>query len=445
MKQIYIRYIGIFLPFLCILLWPPLSAMGAVIQYLFSIDAMVSGQPFGGIGAILIDNKNSELYALDDGNRRLVITNLEGVFLYQFSYIDAGIKNMPIGIAAADDGKIYIAEEKRVVVTDYRGMYDHDMTLSSIPDLNKLNIQSIDIEGDTVYLGESVIGRVIVMDRKKEVFVTQFKEGMGKNIFLKLDNNGIFIRDSALFSVFRLSKNGKPLGSFGKISGLAGGFSMTVDMAVERKKGWVIVLDTNRVATIFFDREGNFLFEFGGSDIFLWPRAVAADDEGRIYVTDGSGKIRVFQIIEDAPVIEEAKSEPKSAMPPVAPPPVSEPKKDEVQKIVEEEGRLLPLFFAVGSAKLKKTDLLILNKNAAWLKKNPDAKINVRGYADERGTDEYNLTLSKKRAKAVMDYFVKQGIDSKRLKFIGYGKELTTDKSETGFARSRRVDFLVVK
>lgn len=443
MKQTYRRYIGIFLPFLCILLWSPLSAMGATIQYLFSIDAMASGQPFGGVSALLIDNKNSELYALDDGNRRLVITNLEGVFLYQFTYTDAGIKNMPIGIAAADDGKIYIAEENRVVVTDYRGMYDHGMALSTIPDADKINIQSIAIDGNTVYLG--AVGRLVVMDRTKEVFITQFKEGMGKNIFLKLGANEIFIRDSALFSVFRLSKDGKPLGSFGRVSGLAGGFSMTVDMAVERKKGWVIVLDTNRVATIFFDIEGNFLFEFGGPELFKWPRAVEADDEGRIYVTDGTGKIRVFQIIEDAPVIEEAKSEPKPAMPSAAPTPVSEPKKDEVQKIVEEEGRLLPLFFAVDSAKLKKSDLLTLNKNAVWLKKNPDAKINVRGYADERGTDEHNLTLSKKRAKAVMDYFVKQGIDSKRLKFIGYGKEITTDKSETGFARSRRVDFLVVK
>lgn len=417
--------------------------MGTTIQYLFSIDAMASGQPFAGVSALFIDNKNSELYALDGGNRRLVITNTEGVFLYQFSYTDAGIKNMPIGIAAADDGKIYFAEGQRVAVTDYRGMYDHDMALSTIPDADKISIQSIAIDGNTVYLG--AVGRVVVMDRKEEKFIAEFKEGLGQNNYIALDDNGMYIRDPGALIIFHLAKDGKLLGHFGKISGLAGGFSMTVDMAVEKKKGWVIVLDTNRVAVIFFDREGKFLFEFGGSELFKWPRAVAADDEGRIYVSDGSGKIRVFQIIEDAPVIEEAKSEPKPAMPSAVPPPAPEPKKDEVQKIVEEEGRLLPLFFAVGSAKLKKTDLLILNKNAAWLKKNPDAKINVRGYADERGTDEYNLTLSKKRAKAVMDYFVKQGIDSKRLKFIGYGKELTTDKSETGFARSRRVDFLVVK
>src|SRR3989338_4154118 len=443
MKQIYIRYIGIFLPFLCILLWSPLPAMGATIQYLFSIDVMASGQPFVGVSALLIDNKNSELYALDDGNRRLVIMNLEGVFLYQFTYTDAGIKNMPIGIAVADDGKIYIAEGKRVVVVDYRGMYDHDMSLSTIPDANEINIQSVAIDGNTVYLG--TVGRVVMMDKKEEKFIAEFKEGLGQNNYIAMDYNGMYIRDPGALIIFHLAKDGKVLGHFGKISGLAGGFSMTVDIAVERKKGWVIVLDINRAATIFFDREGNFLFEFGGPELFKWPRAVAADDEGRIYVTDGTGKIRVFQIIEDAPVIKEAKPESKPEIPSAAPPPVSEPKKDEVQKIVEEEGRLLPLFFAIDSAKLKKADLLILDKNAVWLKKNPDAKINVRGYADERGTDEYNLTLSKKRAKAVMDYFVKQGIDSKRQKFIGYGKELTTDKSETGFARSRRVDFLVVK
>lgn len=441
--QSLVRAFCIVLPLLSIIFWS-IPAIGVTVRYAFSIDGVASGQHFEGISDLFMDNKSDELYVLDQGNKRVVITNTDGVPLYQFNYTDAGVHALPVNIAVADDGKIYIAEEKRVVVTDYRGMYDHDMALSTIPDADKIDIQSIDIEGDTVYLGESRIGRVIVMDRKKEVFVTQFKEGVGKNFHIAINDNGIYIRDSAAFSIFHLDRNGKPLGRFGMISGLAGGFSMIVDMDVHKKNGRVVVVDTNRVAVIFFDRDGKFLFELGGPEIFRWPRAVAVDNKDRVYISDATNKIRVFQIIEDVPATIETKSELQPEATPVAPP-VAEPKKDEVQKIVEEEGRLLPFFFAVDSAKLKKSDLLILNKNAAWLKKNPDAKINVRGYADERGTDEYNLTLSKKRAKAVMDYFVKQGIDSKRLKFVGYGKELTTDKSETGFARSRRVDFLVVK
>lgn len=411
------------------------------LRYLFSIDAKISGDPFYGVTDIFADNKNNELYFVDEGNKRVVIADMDGTFLYKFNYTEAGIKKPPSGIATAGDGNIYIAEDKRVIVADYRGVYNHDMNLSTIPDIEKLVIQSIGIRDDYLYLGCG--DRIIVMDRKEERFIKEFKEGFGKNANIALDEGGIFILDSAVFSVFHLDINGKPLGRFGRISGLAGGFSMTADIAVDKKNGLVIVVDINRIAVIFFDRDGNFVFEIGGPEVFRWPRAVAVDDYNRVYVSDGTNLVRVFEIVT-APAIIEAKPEQIETAPSI-PVQESEPKTDDVAKMVAEEGMLLPVFFDIDSAKLKDSDLEILNKNAEWLKKNADVRINVRGYADERGTDEYNIKLSERRAKAVMDYLIKQGVDANRLKFIGYGKELSTDKSEAGLARSRRVDFLVIR
>ena len=246
-----------------------------------------------------------------------------------------------------------------------------------------------------------------------------------------------------------LDENGKLLGRFGSVSSLAGGFSMLADVTVDRKNGRVIVLDINRLQAIFFDREGNFLFEFGGPDVFLAPRAITTDDKGRVYIYDASKKIRVFQIIEEAPVVIVAQPEPPPppVLPPppvVPPPPAPEPVK-EVAQMVEEERKLLAVFFAVDNAKLEEGDLITIDKDAEWLKKNPDVKINVRGYADERGSDEYNFALSEKRAKAVMDYLVKQGIEPARLMFIGFGRVISTDKSEEALRQNRRVDFLVVE
>jgi outer membrane protein OmpA-like peptidoglycan-associated protein len=418
------------------------------IKYLFSIDAIVSGTPLDRVSDIFIDNKHNELYAMDDANKRVVITDLSGTFLYQFTYTDAGVKSMTVGIAATEDGLLYIAEQKRIVITTYRGIYKKDMDLSSIPDADTMTILSIAIEGDMIYIGDSGNGRIVIMDRKKEAFTTQFKEGMGRNIHIGMDDTGIYIRDPAVFSVFRLDKSGKPLGRFGTVSSLAGGFSMTTDMVVDRKNGRVIVLDINRLAAIFFDREGNFLFEFGGPDVFLSPRTIAVDDKGRVYIYDASKKIRVFQIVAEAPVVIAAQPEPPPPPPPELPPPPPVPESEpvkEVAQMVEEERKLLAVFFAVDSAKLEESDLTILSKDAEWLKKNPDVKINVRGYADERGSDEYNLALSEKRAKAVMDYLVKQGIEPARLMFIGFGRVISTDKSEEAMRQNRRVDFLVVE
>ncbi|GEM_PF-3500268 len=439
---------------------------GFSIKYLFTITAVTSGSHLNGISSLFVDNKHEELYILDNGNKRMVITDLKGIFLYQFKYAEMR-SGSPIGIAVTEDGLIYIAEEKRVVVASYRGVYQKDLDLSTVPDKDKMVIQSFAVEGDMIYLGDSGNGRIVVMDRKKEAFIAQFKEGMRRNILIGIDDTGIYIRDPAIFSVFRLDKSGKPLGRFGTVSSLPGGFSMIVDMTVDRKNGRVIVVETNRAAVIFFDREGKFLFEFGGPEVFKWPRAVAVDDKNRVYVSDSSQTIRVFEVVEEAPVVIMAKPEPPPAPeplpvpepPPVAalpppvpepepppvpePPPAPEPPKDEVTKIVEEEKRLLPAFFAVDSAELNKSDLEILDKDVEWLGKNPNVKIDVRGYADERGSDEYNLKLSKKRAKSVMDYLVKKGIDPKRMKFIGFGRVISTDKSKETMRQNRRVDFLV--
>lgn len=428
------------LAFFAILFFTSEPAPCQTIRYLYGIDGVLSGIAFSGITNLYVDNKNNELYVMDNDNKRVVITDLEGLYIHQFKFMEAGINDLPLDIAVADEGMIYIAETNRILVADYRGMYKYDLNLTNIPYADAISIQSIKIDGDKIYIGDSGKKRVVVLDRHSGNFITEFTEGLNINFHLALDDNGFYVLDASIFSVMRFDKNGKPLGRFGMISGLAGGFSMPVDIAVDRKNGRVIVVDINRVAVIFFARDGKYLFEFGGVELFNWPRAIATDDYDRVYIADGSHKIRVFQIIEDAPVID-AEPQPQPDLPPATP----EPPKDEVAKMVAEEGMLLPVFFAVDSSKLTETDLEILNKNAEWLKKNADVKINVRGYADERGTDEYNIKLSEKRAKAVMDYLIKQGVGANRLKFIGYGKELSTDTSEAGLARSRRVDFLVVK
>lgn len=428
------------------------SAQGAettpTIRYLFSIDAKLSGLPLNGVQSLFIDNKHKELYALDDSNHRVVITDLEGTFLYQFDYADAGVKSAPVGFAVAEDGLLYFAEEKRIIITTYRGIYKRDISLFSIPNLDTMSIQSIAIDEDKIYIGDSGNNRVIVMDRKNEVFLTQFiAQELGKNIYIAADYDGIYIRNPSLFSVLHLDKNGKVLNNFGKVSSLPGGFSMTADITIDRKNGWVIVVDINRLMVIFFDRQGKFLFEFGGPMLFKLPRAAAVDDKNRVYVFDATKRIRVFQVIEPAVVAKpETEPAPVIAVKPEtkpAPPPSPKPPMDEVSAMAEKELRLLPVFFDKGSNDLKEADLQILAKNAEWLKKNPAVKINIRGYADEQATYEYNLAISEDRAKVVLQYLVQQGIDSKRLNFTNFG--MATDKGEDALRQKNRVDLLVVK
>lgn len=79
------------------------------------------------------------------------------------------------------------------------------------------------------------------------------------------------------------------------------------------------------------------------------------------------------------------------------------------------------------------------------LNKYPDTDIEVQGHTDSRGTDEYNMGLSERRAQTVADYLKGQGVASNRISTKGYGESAPAYTNETveGMAQNRRVEFLI--
>ncbi len=407
------------------------------LNYLHSIDGRTTGVVFGAINALYIDDEADELYVLDGGNRRVVITQLDGIPLYSFPLLGGGESDVT-DIALDADGNVLVSGSRDIAVYDYKGKYKGLLEISGVPAADDLFIQSIAVDGDgLIHIGTSgADARIITLDPSGK-FISQV-EGKGKFINVRgLDARGDFtFLDSGGFRVLRINREGKVMLAFGRISSLLGGFSMPSDLAVGKASDRIYVVDANRFQAIVYDSEGKPLWEFGGSRLFRWPRRIAVDDDDRVYVADGTNQVRVFEIVEIVeevqPVVETKVEEAPQA-------------EDEVEKMVEEEARLLPVYFDLDSAELDDEDREVLDKDAEWLKKNPDIKINVQGYADERGSDEYNLGLSERRAKAVMDYFIEEAsIDPSRLKVVPYGRVMTMEKTEEAMAKSRRVDFLVV-
>ena len=89
----------------------------------------------------------------------------------------------------------------------------------------------------------------------------------------------------------------------------------------------------------------------------------------------------------------------------------------------------------------------VLNELAAFLKANAGIKVQIEGHCDERGTNEYNLALGERRAKAAYDYLSAQGIASARMSTISYGEERPVDQgqNEEAWARNRRGEFVLSK
>ena len=114
-------------------------------------------------------------------------------------------------------------------------------------------------------------------------------------------------------------------------------------------------------------------------------------------------------------------------------------------KEFSETGALRDVHFDFDKYDVRAQDKPILDENATWLKSNANALVLIEGHCDERGTNEYNLALGERRAKATRDYLVSAGIDSSRITVISYGKErpLCNEHSEGCWAQNRRGHFLV--
>lgn len=82
----------------------------------------------------------------------------------------------------------------------------------------------------------------------------------------------------------------------------------------------------------------------------------------------------------------------------------------------------------------------VLERQAAWLRQYPNVRVLVAGNCDERGTREYNLALGEKRAMAVRNYLVANGVEANRVQTISYGKErpAVLGSDETSWAQNRR-------
>jgi OmpA-OmpF porin, OOP family len=100
--------------------------------------------------------------------------------------------------------------------------------------------------------------------------------------------------------------------------------------------------------------------------------------------------------------------------------------------------------FDFNKATIKPAGLAVLDGAVKVLQDNPSLHIVVEGHTDSVGSDAYNMKLSQRRANAVRDYLIKQGIDASRVTARGYGKTrpIASNATEEGRAQNRRADLV---
>lgn len=149
---------------------------------------------------------------------------------------------------------------------------------------------------------------------------------------------------------------------------------------------------------------------------------------------------------EKAPEVKPEKKVPEEK---IAEPPIAKVEIKEVEKpkYVEEKAVFEDIHFDFDKYAIRPDAKPILQKVVSHLLKDPSLRILIEGHCDERGTNEYNLALGDRRAKATKDFLGALGVVSKRIEIVSYGEEkpLCGEKTEECWQKNRRSHFVILK
>jgi len=102
--------------------------------------------------------------------------------------------------------------------------------------------------------------------------------------------------------------------------------------------------------------------------------------------------------------------------------------------------------FAFNSAELTPNAERLLQPVAETLSKNPDMYVEIDGHTDSKGSDRYNMGLSRRRAESVKRYLVAQGVPASQITTRGFGERMpiADNTTEEGRAQNRRVEIKII-
>lgn len=154
------------------------------------------------------------------------------------------------------------------------------------------------------------------------------------------------------------------------------------------------------------------------------------------------------------PIVRNEPPPPPPPAPAPAPAPVPPPAPTEEELFarmsVAELNAKHPLdevYFDYDKSDLTDAARATLQKNGDWLKRWASTKVMIEGHADNRGTNEYNLALSERRAGSIRDYLVSLGVVAGRMTIVGKGEEqpVCRDEAESCWSKNRRGRFEITE
>jgi outer membrane protein OmpA-like peptidoglycan-associated protein len=121
-----------------------------------------------------------------------------------------------------------------------------------------------------------------------------------------------------------------------------------------------------------------------------------------------------------------------------------------IEEIITDVLTLNEIYFEFNKSNITKEAAFELDKAVEAMKARPNLVVMIKAHTDSRGSDQYNMNLSNRRAKSTVQYIISKGIDKSRISGQGYGESEPKVKcgdncTEAEHAQNRRSEFLVVK
>ena len=103
------------------------------------------------------------------------------------------------------------------------------------------------------------------------------------------------------------------------------------------------------------------------------------------------------------------------------------------------------VLFDTGKASSSRAPNARSSRSPSFLKENPDRRVQVEGFTDSQGADDYNLELSQSRADSVAMAIIQRGVDAQRVRALGYGEGYPVASNDSAGSRqlNRRVEIIV--
>ena len=248
---------------------------------------------------IFADSERNEIYILDSRGRIIVYT----WDLFPFLTLDRryGIES-PLSIAIDGDGYLYIPQapsngdsRPRITVFDPGLRRYRNIFFDGIPQLATFAPQVVAVarNGDLYVAGPQVDG-VAVLDKNGRflrIMHAQEEEDPVPVTSVSIDDNGtIYLVSEEAGRIYVFNKDGTLRHSFGDKGGITGKLSRPQAAAANPLTGFLYVVDYMRHSVSTYDAKGRFQSEFGGmgwgEGWFQFPRHIAADRAGRLFIAD---------------------------------------------------------------------------------------------------------------------------------------------------------------